>query len=121
MMLDAATLYLYPEDEDSIRCPRTRFHGVIIQETLIFTEVKPYISYRNDKLPSGSEYKVRFYFSELVEQRKLIIFERKILRKMFGPVQDENGIWRIRKNHELKELIGNADIVRFIKGRMAWL
>jgi len=33
-----------------------------------------------------------------------------------------NGIWRIRKNHELNELIGNADIVRFIKSRrMAWL
>jgi len=53
---------------------------------------------------------------------QLRIFERKILRKMFGPVQDENGIWRIRKNHELNELIGNADIVRFIKsGIMAWL
>jgi hypothetical protein len=39
-----------------------------------------------------------------------------------GPVQDENGIWRIRKNHELNELIGNADIIRFIKSRrMAWL
>jgi len=39
-----------------------------------------------------------------------------------GPVQDENGIWRIRKNHERKELIGSADIVRFIKSRrMAWL
>ena len=33
-----------------------------------------------------------------------------------------NGIWRIRKNHELNELIGNADIVRFIKSRRtAWL
>jgi len=41
---------------------------------------------------------------------------------MFGSVQDENGIWRIRKNHELNELMGNADIVRFIKSRrMAWL
>jgi hypothetical protein len=37
-------------------------------------------------------------------------------------VQDENGIWKIRKNHELNELIGNADIVRYIKRRrMAWL
>ena len=37
-------------------------------------------------------------------------------------MQDENGIWRIRKNHELNELIRNADIVRFIKSRrMAWL
>jgi hypothetical protein len=45
----------------------------------------------------------------------LRIFEQKILRKIFGPVQDVNGIWRIKKNHELNELIGNADIVRFIK------
>jgi hypothetical protein len=37
-------------------------------------------------------------------------------------VQDGNGIWRIRKNRELNELMGNADIVRFIKSRrMAWL
>jgi hypothetical protein len=42
--------------------------------------------------------------------------------KIFGPVQDENGIWRIRKNHELNELIGSTDIERFIKSRrMAWL
>ena len=34
---------------------------------------------------------------------------------MFGLVQDENGIWRIRKNHELNELIENADIVRHKK------
>jgi len=55
-------------------------------------------------------------------EQQLRTFERKILRKMFGPVQDENGIWRIRKNHEVNELIGSADIVRFIKSRrMAWL
>ena len=41
---------------------------------------------------------------------------------MFGPVQDENGIWRIRKNYEMNELMGNADTVRFIKSRrMSWL
>jgi hypothetical protein len=57
-----------------------------------------------------------------LNEQQLRIFERKILRKMFGPVQDENGIWRIRKNHELNELIGSADTVRFIKSRrMAWL
>ena len=55
-------------------------------------------------------------------EQHLRIFERKILRKIFGSVQDKNGIWRIRKNHQLNELIGNADIIRFIKGRrMAWL
>ena len=44
------------------------------------------------------------------------------MRKMFGPVKDKDGSWRIRKNHEFKELIENADIVRFIKSRrIAWL
>jgi hypothetical protein len=55
-------------------------------------------------------------------EQQLRIFEQKTLRKIFGPVQDENGIWRIRKNRELNELIGNADRVRFIKSRRtAWL
>jgi len=45
-----------------------------------------------------------------------------LVRTRTIPVQDENGFWRIGKNHELNELIGNADIVRFIKSRrIAWL
>jgi hypothetical protein len=37
-------------------------------------------------------------------------------------VQNEDGSWRIRINYELNELIGNADIIRFIKSRrIAWL
>jgi hypothetical protein len=44
------------------------------------------------------------------------------LRKIFGPVQNEDGSWRIKMNYELNDLIGNADIVRFIKSRrIAWL
>jgi len=44
------------------------------------------------------------------------------LRKIFGPVQNEDGSWRIRMNQELNELIENADIVRFTKSRrIAWL
>jgi hypothetical protein len=52
----------------------------------------------------------------------LRIFERRILRKIFGPVQNEDGSWRIRMNYELNELIENADIVRFMKSRrITWL
>jgi hypothetical protein len=44
------------------------------------------------------------------------------LRKIFGPVQNEDGSWRIRMNYELNKPIGNADTVRFIKSRrIAWL
>jgi hypothetical protein len=45
-----------------------------------------------------------------------------MLRKIFGPVQNEDGFWRIRMNYELNELIENADVVRIIKSRrVAWL
>ena len=56
------------------------------------------------------------------DEQDLRIFERRILRKIFGPVQNEDGFWRIRMNYELNNLIKNADIVRFVKSkRMAWL
>jgi len=36
--------------------------------------------------------------------RKLLIFERKIMRKKFGPTR-ENQLWRIKTNDELDKLI----------------
>ena len=51
----------------------------------------------------------------------LRIFERKILRRIFGPVKKSGGTWKILMNRELENLIKGADIVRFIKGqRIAW-
>jgi hypothetical protein len=56
------------------------------------------------------------------DEECLRIFERRILRKIFGPAQNEDGSWRIRINHELNKLIENADKVRFIKcRRIVWL
>jgi hypothetical protein len=56
------------------------------------------------------------------DEQHLRIFERRILRKIFGPVKNEDGSWRIRMNYELNKLIKNADIARFIKSRrIAWL
>jgi hypothetical protein len=40
------------------------------------------------------------------DEQNLRIFERRILRKIFGPVQNEDGSWRIRMNYELSELVG---------------
>jgi hypothetical protein len=51
------------------------------------------------------------------DEQHLRISERRILRKKFGPVQNEDGSWRIRMNYELNKLIGNSDRVRFIKSR----
>jgi hypothetical protein len=56
------------------------------------------------------------------DEQHLRIFECRILRKMFGPVQNKDGSWRIRMNFELNKLIENADKVRFTKSRrIAWL
>ena len=55
------------------------------------------------------------------KDENLHIFEKLILRKIFGPVNSDN-IWRMRNNMEVDKLIEDADIVRFIKAqRIKWL
>jgi hypothetical protein len=49
------------------------------------------------------------------DELHLRIFERRILRKIFAPVQNADRSWKIRMNYELKEQLENADIVRFTK------
>jgi hypothetical protein len=44
----------------------------------------------------------------------LRIFERKILRKIYGPIK-EGDTWRIRNNEELNRSINGEDIFKFIK------
>jgi hypothetical protein len=55
----------------------------------------------------------------LTDELHLRTSERRILRKIFGPAQNEDGSWRIRMNYERNELIEKADIVIFIKRRIA--
>jgi len=55
------------------------------------------------------------------EGRALAVFERKILRRICGPVKEKE-LWRIRRNEELEATIKRENIVRFIKGQIIrWL
>jgi len=55
------------------------------------------------------------------KERALAVFEREILRKIYGPVK-ENELWKIRGNDELEAIIKGENIVRFIKcQRIRWL
>jgi hypothetical protein len=55
------------------------------------------------------------------DENNLGIFERQILRKIYGPINIDN-IRRIRNNMEIDKLIECADIVRFITAqRIKWL
>jgi hypothetical protein len=52
---------------------------------------------------------------------KLLVIKKKILRKIFGP-NNENGIWRIKTNQELDEIIKHKNIINFIRAqRLSWL
>jgi hypothetical protein len=64
------------------------------------TITRPVITYLSETwtLPAKDENNVR-------------IFERQILRKIFGAVNVDS-IWRIRNNTEIDKLIEGADIVR---------
>ena len=44
-------------------------------------------------------------------KQKLLVFERKILRRIFGPTQKANGEWRLETNEELEKAINNKNIV----------
>ena len=55
------------------------------------------------------------------EEQALLIFERKIFRRIYGP-KFENGEWKSWTNRELEEMSKGENIVKWIKGqRISWL
>jgi hypothetical protein len=48
---------------------------------------------------------------------KLRVFERKALRRIYGPTKESDGTWRIKSNEELNRLIGNKNIINYIKAQ----
>ena len=55
------------------------------------------------------------------EEQALLIFERKIFSRLYGP-KYESGEWKIWTNRELEEMRKGENIVKWIKvQRMSWL
>ena len=46
-----------------------------------------------------------------------MVFESKVLRKIFGPTKERDGTWRIKTNIELDELIRHKNIINQIKAQ----
>ena len=76
------------------------------KERLYHTLIRPVAVY-------GSECWV---LTENIKQ-KLLVFERRLLRIIFGPTQKTNGEWREKTNEELENLIKHENILRHIKSK----
>jgi hypothetical protein len=52
---------------------------------------------------------------------KLRVFERKVLRRIYGLTKESDGTWRIKSNDELNRLTANKNIINYIKAHgLAW-
>jgi len=56
-------------------------------------------------------------------ERRLRVFENRVLRRIFGPKRDEvTGEWRKLHNEELNDVYCSPNIVRVLKSRrMRWV
>jgi hypothetical protein len=53
--------------------------------------------------------------------QRLSVFERKILRQIFVPTKEDNGIWRIKTNKEVDELKKHRNIINYAEAqRLSW-
>jgi hypothetical protein len=91
----------------------------LLSSRLLFKNLK--MMYRTIVLPVVL-YGCETWSLTLRKERKLRMFENKLLRRIFGPRRDEvTGDWRRLNNVELNDLYSSPDIVRVIKSRrMRW-
>ncbi|XP_055372070.1 uncharacterized protein LOC129606043 [Condylostylus longicornis] len=71
----------------------------------------PFVFYKTLIRPVVT-YGLECYSRTAIEENTLRIFERQILRKIFGTIQKDENSWRIRYNDELNVEFAELNIIR---------
>ena len=103
---------------DGLRSRNACYHSVqnLLSSRLLSKNLKIKI-YRSIILPVVL-YGCESWSLTLREERKLRVFENRVLRRIFGLRRDEvKGEWRRLHNEELNDLYSSPNIVRVIKSR----
>jgi len=99
---------------------RTYFAAIILFRSRLLSTATKIILYKTLIRPVVS-YGAEAWTLTKKEEQALIIFERKIFRRIYGP-KYENGEWKSWTNRELEEMSIGENIVKWIKGqRLSWL
>lgn len=61
---------------------------------------------------------MRYIVHDTGDEEKLITFERKVLRKIHGPVRNQNGEYERRNNDKLGRLYNKPNIGLFLKTKL---
>jgi hypothetical protein len=89
---------------------RSRLLSRKTKVTLYKTLIRPVLTYASETWTLTKQ-----------DENRLDAFERKILRRIYGPIKDGE-VWRRRNNAELYGLYQDVSVVKFIKiNRLRWL
>jgi hypothetical protein len=99
---------------------RTYFAAISLFRSRLLSRATKILLYKTLIRPVVS-YGVEAWTMTKKEEQALLIFERKIFRRIYSP-KYENGEWKSRTNRELEEMNEEENIVKWIKGQsISWL
>jgi len=117
-------LYIFPKNSlelcEDFKCERDILLLTLATKSLLLCSLLKIkrITLKNIQLPALL-YGCEPWSLTVKEERRLQVFENRVLRRIFGPKRDEvTGEWRKLHNEELNDLYSPPNIARVIKSRM---